>query len=81
MYKKGRKYFYKNLNIKDLLDNRKFWKNVKPLFSNKNIIGQKITVVKGKEIISEDRDVAETLNTFSTLPFSNSDVVKYSEPL
>ena len=52
------------MNIKDILDNKKFWKNIKPLFSNKGTTGQKITLVKEKEIISEDSEVAETLNTF-----------------
>ncbi len=37
LYKRERKAFYQNLDLRDLLDNRKFWKNVKPLFSNKDI--------------------------------------------
>ena len=57
LYKKERKTFYKNLNIKDILDNKKFWKNIKPLFSNKGTTVQKITLVKEKEIISEDSEV------------------------
>ena len=34
---------YKNLDIKCLEDNRKFWKTVKPLFSNKIQVSPKIT--------------------------------------
>ena len=50
--------------MKDFLDNKKFWKNVKPLFSDKITNGQKITLVKGDEIISNDNQVAETFNVF-----------------
>ena len=35
LYKKERKKFYANLNLTDITDNRKFWKTIKPLFSNK----------------------------------------------
>ena len=28
--------YFKNLNAKDLFDNRKFWKTIKPYFSNKD---------------------------------------------
>ena len=64
LYKRERKAFYQNLDLRDLLDNRKFWKNVKPLFSNKDICKNKITLVKGNDIITDDIIVAETLNSF-----------------
>ena len=35
LYKKERKKFYNNLNIKDITDNKKFWKTLKPLVSDK----------------------------------------------
>ena len=58
LYKKEMKTFYQNLDIKDFLDNKKFWKNAKSLFSEKVINGQKITIVKGKQIICEDKEIA-----------------------
>ena len=65
LYKNERKKYYQNLNMKDFLDNKKFWENVKPLFSDKTTYGQKITIVnKHDEIISHDKEVAETLNAF-----------------
>ena len=32
LYKKERRRFFENLDIKSFLDNKKFWKNVKPFF-------------------------------------------------
>ena len=46
------------------MDNKKFWKNIKPLFSKKDVYRYKITLVSNNEIITDDSAVAETLNTF-----------------
>ena len=34
LLKKVRKYHFANLDVNSVLDNRKFWQNVKPIFSN-----------------------------------------------
>ena len=44
-----------------------FWKTVKPMFSNKNVNRESITLVKGDKIWSENLEIAETFNAF----FSN----------
>ena len=66
LYKKERekKLFFGSLNPSIISDNRKFWKNIKPLFSNKGNFGNKIKLVEGGEIIDEDADIAEELNNF-----------------
>ena len=33
--------FFKNLNVKDLSDNRKLWKTIKPSFSNQGLNSNK----------------------------------------
>ena len=33
-----KKEYFQNLNVKDLSDNKKFWKAIKPYFSNKGLI-------------------------------------------
>ena len=35
LYKRERKKLYSNLNLINVADNKKFWKNIKPFFSNK----------------------------------------------
>ena len=49
------------------IDNRKFWKTVKPLLSNKFVNNEKITLVDNKKIITNDKEIAKVLNDF----FSN----------
>ena len=51
LLKKAKKDHFANLDVNSVLDNRKFWQNVKPLFSNK---------VKGKtttKLIENDKKI------------------------
>ena len=68
LFKKEKKKFYDNLDIKQITDNKKFWKTVKPLFSEKQTARNNITLIENDIIISKDLDVAETMNYF----FSNA---------
>ena len=52
MQKSKREYF-NNLNEKNFCDNKKFWKVVKPLLSNKIISNKKITIVEGDKVLNE----------------------------
>ena len=54
--------------MNNFTDNKKFWSTVKPLFSNWDGGAQKITLVKDDEIISNDKEIADTFNEF----FKNS---------
>ena len=62
LYKKERKKYYENLDIKKLTDNKEFWKTIKPLFSNRTKSTQKICLKEGDKIISDDTEVANVLN-------------------
>ena len=64
LYKKERNKFYNNLDVKEITQNKTFWKNIKPLFTNQCQIKPNITLVRGNTIIQEDKDVAETFNGF-----------------
>ena len=64
LIKKVKKEYFSNLNLKQITDTKKFWKTVQPLFTNQGGGSQKITLVKNNEIISEDKEVAETFNNF-----------------
>ena len=59
--------YYNNLNEKNICDNTKFWKVLKPLSSNRIVSNEKITLVEGEEIIKTDQTNAKVLNSF----FSN----------
>ena len=64
LYKKVRKRFYDKLDTNNINDNRLFWKTVKPFLSEKGTLLAKITLVESGEIISEDKIISETFNTF-----------------
>ena len=44
-----------------------FWKTVKPIFSNKSVKRESVTLVKGDKILSKNLEVAQGFNVF----FSN----------
>ena len=66
LFRTVKKKYYNNLDIKLVVENKTFWKTVKPLFSEKHFSNNKITLVKDDEIISTDNEVTETLNRFFT---------------
>ena len=79
LYKKEKKKFYGNLDMKDILDNKMFWKYMKPLFSDKTVGKQKITLVNGQDIITENNELADTFNTFFKEAVSNLGIEENSD--
>ena len=65
--RKTKIWYCANLNEKKILDNRQFWKVVKPLFSDKSISGDKITLTENGEYVKTEMKRAEVFNSF----FSN----------
>ena len=53
--RKTKKQYYGDLNEKNVLDNKKFWKTVKPFLSDKCPLNEKIIIVENDEIISNDK--------------------------
>ena len=64
LYKREKKNFFKNISAKSILDNKKFWKVVKPLFSDKFQNDSEIKIVNGNSIISNDRQIAKEFSSF-----------------
>ena len=77
LFKKEKKTFYGNLDPKLIIDNRKFWKTIKPLFSENYISNMKITLLEGDEIISTDPKVAEIFNHFFTNAVENLNITGF----
>ena len=48
--------------MSDIMDNKKFWKTMKPFLSSKTAFSQKISLKEGDKIISDDTEVANVLN-------------------
>ena len=64
LLRKTKKDYYGHLNEKDVIDNKNFWKTVKPLFSDKVKSSEKITLVHEDKIITTDDENAKMLNSF-----------------
>ena len=52
---------------KNVIDNRKFWKTLKSMLSNKFVNSAKITLVDNEKIITNDKEIVKVLKDF----FSN----------
>ena len=64
LLRKTEKDYYANLNVKDILNNKQFWRAIKPLFSNKTKSNAKITFVEDETVTTQDEQNAELLNIF-----------------
>ena len=64
LIRSAKKTHYSNLSIKEVNDNEKFWKILKPLFSEKVNTNENITLVDNNNIISSEIEIAEKLNAF-----------------
>ena len=84
-YKKQRNYcvslqrrikrnFYENLNPNLIADNKMFWKQVKPFFSDKTPSNSKITLLEDNEIISNPAICADIFNNFFSDAVNDLDI-------
>ena len=64
LYKKERKKYYTNLDLKKITDSNTFWKTTKPFFSDKGANENNIALIEGEEIFQEDNEVAKILGEF-----------------
>ena len=70
--------YYANLNEKKILDNKQFWKVVKPLFSDKSITGDKINLTENGEYVKTEMKTAEVFNSFFSNIVKNLKIPHYS---
>ena len=65
LYKKERTKYSDTSDVNKITDNKAFWKNIRPLFSEKRRFANKITLEDSeKDISSDDKLVSEELNIF-----------------
>ena len=72
MNRKAKRDFFHSVDINAIDNDKKFWKAVKPMFYGGNPMGEKIVLIEEGEVISDDKVIAECLN---------SDFVKITESL
>ena len=62
LLRKDEKKYYTDLKMSYINDNKKFWKNVKPIRGNKNIGNETIVLEEGNEVITDDGKLTQTFN-------------------
>ena len=60
--RKAKQKYRNNLNFKSITGTNKFWKTVKPLFSNKNKTANTIILNKNNRIVKDNKNISHTLN-------------------
>ena len=65
LLRKEKKKYYNNLDMNIFNDNNKFWKSIKPLFSEKHDnFNKNIIIVEDEVITTDKKEVAEKLNNY-----------------
>jgi len=62
--RKIKKDYYSTLDEKNVMDNKQFWKTVKPFLSDKTTNDNKIILVENDEILTDNLKIAETFNSY-----------------
>ena len=77
LFRKEKKTFYDNIDISLITDNKKFWQTVKPFFSEKHFSRKKMVLVENEKIVSNDQEVADTMNIFFSNIVNNLNISGY----
>ena len=80
LVRKAKKEYFDNLDLRNLTDNKKFWRTVKPLFTDKGMNHDKTILVEDDEIISENEQISESLNNFFADAIINVNISQYEDP-
>ncbi len=59
-----KKEYFRNLDIKFVSDNKRFWTTIKPNFNNNNLKQNKIILIEDDKIISNSKDIAQIMNNY-----------------
>ena len=62
------------------MDNKTFWKTIKPYFVDKSINHDNITLVENEETVSDNKEISETLNNFFSEVVINLNLPQYDDP-
>ena len=63
---KSEKQCFSNIDVKNVTDNKKFWKIIRPKFSNKCKPANAIILVEDEKILQDEKSIANTFNIYFT---------------
>ena len=61
------------MDTKDVTDNKKFWKTIKPLFSDKTKSSNN-DITREKKVLTDNSEIAKTLNSYFTNLVKSSEI-------
>ena len=67
LLRNAKKNYYENIDEKEVTDNKKFWRTIKPYLSDKSVKSDKMHLSENGNLIRGESETAEVLNNF----FSN----------
>ena len=67
MIRTEKRFFFNNLNVNNVSNNKKFWKTIKPSFTEKSNNLQNITLVINNKIVNDKQTLVDSFNNY----FSN----------
>ena len=73
LLRKTKNEYFQKLNLKDLSDNKKFWKTIKPFFSNKDLNSSKLMLKENSRLITEEKELATIMNSFFVTEFRSKE--------
>ena len=74
-----KKDYFQKLNIKDLTDNKKFWKTIKPFFSNKGLNSNKLMLREKDVVVADEKALATLMNNYFVNVTADLDLKRDSE--
>ena len=66
LLKESKKRHFNSLNVNDVTENKKFWKTIKPFFTEKNKTTTNIILSKNNQRVREDKTICQIFNTYFT---------------
>ena len=58
--------YFSDINVKSISDNKKFWKTIKPFFSNKGLNTNNMMLVEDNGIVRKEKIIANIMNNYFT---------------
>ena len=75
LLRKKSKTFLLNLNTENITDNKIFLQTVKPVFSDKTLDSDQITLISNDEIFSDEENICKTFNDLFSNVIKNLNVI------
>ena len=74
-----KKDYFQKLNVKDLTDNKTFWKTIKPFLSNKGLNSNKLMLREKNVLVADEKALATLMNNYFVNITADLDLKRGSE--